>query len=403
VCDIGLTRARPHYTTAVSPLQGFMDFYARVPRAAPRPRRGFALGYHITAFQAWLRGRLFDEGGFGVIKEDALGDKTYFCRINRMGVKLLVSGLVVLLVAQLGCAEVTYKMQPNWHEKFTWNAEDYFDDPRVIALCHAIEANNLAEINHLVAAGADVNAKGRGNMTPLLWAFPDNKLERFKRLLEHGADPNVIIESDFNTRGGISAGNSVTHMACKTSFPGYFEAVFEHGGDPNLAKETLALGKGESPLFSILKGSASNKMAKAQLLIKKGANLDHQDASGMTPTMTAVGWGGQFDIALALLEAGANHQIYQSNEVQRLAHVVVRQERRFPEFSSQQKADYQKLVRWLEDHGESVEQAKADIKRWDSWSRTSGEFRRKIDAEIAARKAREARENATDGGADVRK
>jgi hypothetical protein len=35
-----------------------------------------------------------------------------------------------------------------------------------------------------------------------------------------------------------------------------------------------------------------------------------------------------------------------------------------------------------------LEVAEADIKRWDSWSRTTGEYRRKMDAEIAERIAR---------------
>jgi hypothetical protein len=44
-------------------------------------------------------------------------------------------------------------------------------------------------------------------------------------------------------------------------------------------------------------------------------------------------------------------------------------------------------VKWLEDHGESYEEAKADIARWDSWSGAT--FRKKRDAEIAERKAGE--------------
>ena len=36
-----------------------------------------------------------------------------------------------------------------------------------------------------------------------------------------------------------------------------------------------------------------------------------------------------------------------------------------------------------------MEKAKADIARWDSWFRETGEFRKKMDAEIAERKARE--------------
>jgi hypothetical protein len=34
-----------------------------------------------------------------------------------------------------------------------------------------------------------VNAKGKGNMTPLLWAYFDDRPQRLLLLLEHGADP----------------------------------------------------------------------------------------------------------------------------------------------------------------------------------------------------------------------
>ena len=88
-----------------------------------------------------------------------------------------------------------------WHEKFSWNAAQYFDDPKVVSLCHAIEASDLQNIERQDYGGWDVNAKGKGNITPLLWAFPDNKLDRFNLLLRHGADPNVAVESDFETHG----------------------------------------------------------------------------------------------------------------------------------------------------------------------------------------------------------
>jgi uncharacterized protein len=136
--------------------------------------------------------------------------------------------LIWLVIA--GCAKMPASIGTTWHEKCGWKAEDYFDDPQVIALCHAIQANDLKEMDRLIAAGVDVNAKGKGNMTPLLWAYPDNKLERFSLLLKHGADPDIKIQSDFNTRGGMRSGDSVTYMACKSAFPGYFDAVFSHGG-----------------------------------------------------------------------------------------------------------------------------------------------------------------------------
>jgi ankyrin repeat protein len=285
-------------------------------------------------------------------------------------------------------------MQPSWHQKFKWKAEDYFDDASVVALCRAIEADDIPEIDRSLAAGADVNAKGKWNMTPLLWAFPDNKLHRFKHLLERGANPNVIVESDFGTRSAILPGEAVTHMASESSFPGYFDAVFENGGDFNLPKKTLALGKNQTPLFCVIKGSAPDKKQKVMLLIQKGANINHKDLGGTTPVMTAVGWGGRFDIALMLLEAGADYRIYQENQAQKLIHVVARQDSRLSSYNAHQKADYQKVVEWLRKRGESVDSARADIKRWDSWSRTTGEYRRKMDAEIAERKAREARQKA---------
>ncbi len=70
-----------------------------------------------------------------------------------------------------------------------------------------------------------------------------------------------------------------------------------------------------------------------------------------------------------------------------LIHVVAGQERRLNEQTPEQRSTFQKLVKWLEDHGESYEAAKADIARWDSWSGDT--FRENMDAEIAESKARE--------------
>jgi uncharacterized protein len=294
-----------------------------------------------------------------------------------------------LVAAHVGCIKGIPVTSTTWHEKCDWVAADYFDDPQVIALCEAIERNDLDAMKRLIAEGADVNAQGKGKMSPLLWAFPDNKLERFKLLLENGADPNVIIESDFNTRGGMSAGDSVTHMVCKTAFSGYFEAVFKHGGDPNLERTSI-LGSNDTPLFTVIQ-FAGNKKAKIKQLIELGTNINHQNANGTTPTMLAVGWGGQYDIALMILKAGADHRIYKPMSNSRLIHQVLAEERRSPTWTPQQRADYEALLQWLIDHGESLEEANADRERWKSWSATTGEYRRKMDAEIAQRKAREAR------------
>ena len=73
-----------------------------------------------------------------------------------------------------GCGVLDLLPSRTIHQRCGWKAEDYFTDRKVIALCRAIEANDLAEMERVVKAGADVNAQGKDKMTPLLWAFPDN-------------------------------------------------------------------------------------------------------------------------------------------------------------------------------------------------------------------------------------
>jgi len=298
---------------------------------------------------------------------------------------------VVLACAVLwpapGCGVLNLLPGRTFHQRCGWRAEDYFTDPKVVALCRAIEANDLAEMERLVQEGADVNAQGKDKMTPLLWAFPDNHLPRFKWLLERGANPNVVVEGEFNSRRSISRGESVTFMACKTPYPGYFEAVFDNGSDPNI-RHTGPLGFSQTPLFAVITRGGGDKAAKVRRLIDLGADMNDR-VSGGTPVMQAVTWFGQYDLALMMLQAGADHRTYQHNEYRRLIHVVAGQERGLGQFAPEQRARFHDLVKWLEDHGESYEAAKADIARWDSWGRTTGEFRLNMDAEIAERKARE--------------
>jgi hypothetical protein len=169
--------------------------------------------------------------------------------------------------------------------------------------------------------------------------------------------------------------------------------VFNDGGDPNLVNA----GPGkvhDSPLFLVIESPAQHKKEKIRLLLKKGAKINFENGAGVTPVMDAVSWGGQYDLAVFLLEAGADPDIYRTNTNSKLIHEVMAEERRSRIWTPQQKMDYERLIKWLVDHGESIDQAKADRERWKSWSQTTGEYDRKMNAEVAARKAKEAREKA---------
>jgi hypothetical protein len=306
----------------------------------------------------------------------------------RFAPALLVAGLMVSSAA--GCGYLNLLPGRTIHQRCGWKAEDYFDDPQVIALCRAIEANDLFEMERLVKAGADVNAQGKGKMTPLLWAYPDNRLPRFKWLLEHGANPNVVVESDFSSHGFLSPGDSVTLIVCWTSFPGYFDAVFDHGGDPNHPYSGKASFKCP-PLMAVVNAlgqEPEEKLKQVKRLIALGADMNSLYPH-VTPAMRAVGWPGQFDLALLMLEAGADFRKYMDDGHKRLIHLVAMQEDRLDEYSPEKLAKFRELVQWLEDRGESYEEAKADLARWASWGRVSGEYDQKMAAEIAERKARE--------------
>ena len=200
--------------------------------------------------------------------------------------------------------------QPSPHERVGWKAEEFFTDANAIALCKAIEAKDLDKIDELIKDGADVNAKGRGNMTPLLWAFPAGEAV-FQRLLEHGADPNVKVT--MRMRPGILPSESVTHLAAdvgialRGTFPdvamdNYLKLVLEHGGNPNLETED-----GETPLFRAVQGGGSY-VERIQMLLKAGVDIDHRDASGTTAAIVAAGsW--HYDGFLILLEAGADYRV----------------------------------------------------------------------------------------------
>jgi hypothetical protein len=282
---------------------------------------------------------------------------------------LFQSSWIVVSVAALalgafslpGCPKIGdeySKARGSWHAKVGWRAEEYFDDPMAIALCKAIEAEDLDEIDRLVAAGADVNAIGKGKMTPLLWAFPENKLRVFKRVLEHGANPKVCVESDFGTRSFIVPGDSVTHLAART-WSHYFKCVMQHGGDPNLVDAQLS----ETPLFSVIKGQSTNKKEGVQLLIDAGADLNFISGQGVTPAMLTATWGGLYGITLQLLEAGADPAICQAGSNRQLVHMVIEEERGEPSWSAEQREEYGRLVEWLKAHGVPFDKAKAEVVR----------------------------------------
>jgi len=323
------------------------------------------------------------------------------------------AAVVVVSIAALMCSAcsdrpitavrqaVAFTTGGSWHELHGWKAADFFTDPQVVALCDAIAANDVARMKELIAAGADVNARGKGNMTPLLWAFVDNKPERFRLLLEAGANPNVYIESDFGNRQAFSPGDSVTHMACRSTFD-HFWPVFEHGGDPNFPNKEPGC-RGETPVYTVIKSGAGDKKKRIARLAKAGGSLNRAPGAEASPLVTAASWFGRYDLCLLLLDLGADPSQYEGDEITKITHLLdgtledkARGEGQLRDASPQKLADFERLVERLEAMGESLAAARADKERWASEPDSSKRYamRRR---EIAERKERERREREAAG------
>jgi len=246
----------------------------------------------------------------------------------------------------------------SWYSEHHWKAEKFFDDPKVIALCKAIEAKDLKEIDHLIADGADVNAKGKDNMTPLFWAFFGSTPEVFKKLLEYGADPNIVVTSDFNTKFGIiQSGDSVLYHAARTELPNYFKYVMQHGGNPNLVRKR---GLDQvSPLMTVIRGSYPDKKESIQLLIDAGADLDYRTDAGDAALLTSVSCGC-FSLTLQLLQAGASFNICNEGGSTFLHFLLSSRERVWSIITPEEKENYAKLLAWLEANGADLEGARKD-------------------------------------------
>src|SRR5262249_17216644 len=48
--------------------------------------------------------------------------------------------------------EIEWTLDPDshWHQRVGWKAEDYFEDEKVISLCHAIEESDVAKMEQLI-------------------------------------------------------------------------------------------------------------------------------------------------------------------------------------------------------------------------------------------------------------
>lgn len=191
--------------------------------------------------------------------------------------------MATFLLGLLGCSSnlMGGNMDPSKH----------FHDQKVIALAKATIKGDVKRIDQLVAEGVDVNTRGERNITPLLWSIGKPNKKGIKRLLEHGASPNIVTED----------GESFIDFVAPSTDHEYLEMALEHGGDPNIRNRTK-----ETVIFGVATANQENSKFVLRLLLDSGADINAVDYAGMNAAMAAAAIN-QFEAALFLLESGIDY------------------------------------------------------------------------------------------------
>jgi ankyrin repeat protein len=243
-------------------------------------------------------------------------------------------------------------------------AASCFGDVKVAALAVAAARGDLRQIDDLIAHGVKPNARASNGMTPLMWALDAKNKAGFRRLLLRGAAPDYVLKGDLPN--GFPEPRCLSPIACAAgdqSDSEWLEILLKHGANPNLVhpkvggEDTVDYSAGMTAIFFAID---SGRMKSVDLLIKAGADVNHQDNFGETPMFHAAR-SAKFSVVLRLLEAGADYRI-RNNDGEDLAYRTALFD--IPTDASASGRDCQKVIAFLEGKGVDMGPARKKAKEW---------------------------------------
>ncbi len=222
-----------------------------------------------------------------------------------MNIKCLYAFLAVFLVSSCGTgsidfvglesAEAAFNERQRNNLPIYMSLKDLFPDENARALARAAGDGKTVDIRKLVDSGVSVDVPGVKRVTPLFYALRSGNIDGVTKLLELGADPNMVYED----------GLAIMHFATILGDVDFMRILLKYGGNPNLIAGEME----ETPIFLAI--HISNEIGCNELLklfIDSGSDINFQRKKGDTPAMAAAG-AGRFDAVYQFLAAGADHSI----------------------------------------------------------------------------------------------
>ncbi len=247
----------------------------------------------------------------------------------------IVSGLAALLVGVSAAPLIGAAA-------FAADAEDvHFVHPDgSTALMWAVYEEDHDRVARLIAAGADVNAANRYGANAMQLAAEIADIELLRKLLDAGADadsPNPEGQTALHLvarTGNVEAarllirrgatvdareqwGDQTPLMwAAARRHPQMVDFLIQQGADPDarsawrdykrhITSEARAKSLDAGGLSPLLYAARENCLECAQVLIRRGADVDLPDPERTSPLMVAI-FNGNWDIAKLLIESGAD-------------------------------------------------------------------------------------------------
>jgi hypothetical protein len=171
-------------------------------------------------------------------------------------------------------------------------AEEAFSDPLTGEMVSEAVQGHNARVAELINQGADVNAVGKDELTPLAWVLASGHLYTAELLLHKGADPNYR----------MSSGESLMAMAAGGDSQERLKLMLDYGGDPN----SRGLDDRPATIYAV----EQNRLGNLKLLIDRGADVNAHTPDGSESAAFSAATFKQFSTIKYLLQKGYDFDLH---------------------------------------------------------------------------------------------